>query len=204
MYRPSFKPSAKNTNQDVGPNHGADIYKEYGKTPVEKALGNYKRYFIESIVDGTVGEITRDEYKLELKDTKLYKRYSIDWNAASPSLDVMLNGHIITGSNIKNIQEVLKYPALFEFLAKKDEITVEYLQALPKQFMLKNGNYYEGLYHITKEGIKLTGEVHTSSPHKVLYTPGTRLTEYLPEYHTSTAIQYSRTRKAAYENLING
>ena len=197
MYRPSFKPATPAV--DIGPYHPEeDSFKEYGTTQQVKPTGNYDRYFIESIVDKSIVEITAQEYQREIDSKKIYKKYKLNWETASPLFDFLEGSFVRLGSNSKNIEQVKQHTSLFEYLAKKGEIVVEYLEALPKQFILSNGDFYIGLYHIHPQGGTLADPVHTSNPHKVLYSPATRPNPYLQEVFTSPAVQYDRAREGNY------
>lgn len=205
MYRPAFKSRIDIQVEQLptDPNHpDEESYKQFGEVPVPVSAGNYDRYFIESIVDGTVVEITLTEYSREVDSKKIYKKYKLDWNTSSPREDFLEGEFVRLGSNSKNIQQVQKHPALFEYLVKKGELIVEYLEALPRQFVLHNGDFYSGLYHIHPVGGPLADPVHTSTPHKVLYSPGTRLNEFLPRTFTAPAVQYDRSRQNTYNSSL--
>ena len=196
MYRPSFRPQISDPAE--APQHPEqDSFKVYGEGKLFTTSGNYYRYFIESIVDKSIVEVTKQEYD-DASKSKVYKTYRIDWQSSDPIEDYVYGEFVRAGSNSKNLKEVGKNLPVFEFLAKKDELIVEYLEALPKQFVTKSGDFYSGLYHIHFEGGALAGPEHTSDPHKILYSPGTRLSEYLPEYFTAPAVMYSKTRKSTY------
>jgi len=205
MYRPAFKSKVNVEVEEVitDPNHPAEeSYKQFGITPVNGASGNYDRYFIESIVDGTVAEISFAEYSREVDTKKIYNKYKISWETSSPKEDFLEGEYVRFGSNSKNIQQVQKHPSIFQYLAKKGELIVEYLEALPKQFILQNGDFYTGLYHIHPQGGPLADPVHTSNPHKILYSPGTRLNEFLPKVFTAPAVQYDRSRQNTYNSSL--
>ena len=205
MYRPAFKSRVDIQVEQLptDPNHPAEeSYKQFGEGSVPVSAGNYDRYFIESIVDGSVVEINFNEYSREVDGKKIYTKYKINWETSSPKVDFLEGEYVRYGSNSKNIQQVQKYPKVFEFLATKGELLVEYLEALPKQYIVQNGDFYSGLYHIHPVGGPLADPVHTSAPHKVLYSPGTRLNEFLPRTFTAPAIQYDRSRQNTYNSSL--